>query len=149
MKEKGEYYYAIFKRKDWGIWQFIAGGGEESENPFQAAEREAREELSIKDSCSCIRLATVNTIPAANIRGLIWGEDMVMIPEFAFGIELPSRDIQIGDEHIEYLWLKYEETLKKLKYDSNKAALWELDYRLKNDSFKGIEKNVQFIKKLL
>ncbi len=28
IKEDSKYYYAIFKRRDLGIWQGIAGGGE-------------------------------------------------------------------------------------------------------------------------
>lgn len=146
IKEKNDYYYAVFKRKDLAIWQFIAGGGEDSENPLQTAEREIREEISIEGDC--VRLATVNTVPAANIRGLMWGKDIVIIPEFAFGIECFSRDIKISKEHTEYLWLTRQEALKKVKYDSNKTALWELDYRLKNNNLKGTEKNVRFMKKL-
>ena len=149
IREGSEYYYAVFKRSDLDVWQFIAGGGEGSENPIQAMKREAEEEALIDRNASFVQLAALNTIPAVNIHGLNWGKDIVMIPEFAFGIELPSRDIKIGNEHMEYLWLSCEEAMKKLKYDSNKSAVWELDYRLKNDNFNGIEKNVQNIKKFL
>lgn len=34
-------------------------------------------------------------------------------------------------------WLNYEEAIKKLKWDSNKNALWELNYKLNN------QKNLQ------
>jgi hypothetical protein len=78
-----------------------------------------------------------------NICGLKWG-DIVMIPEIAFGIEVPFRELKISDEHTEYLWLGYKEAVDKLKYDSNKSALWELDYRLKNGR-DGIERNIQSI----
>ena len=30
-------------------------------------------------------------------------------------------------------WLSYDEAIKKLKWDSNKNALWELNYRLLNN----------------
>jgi len=149
IKQGSEYYYAVFKRKDWGIWQFIAGGGEGSETPLQTMKREVKEETSIDGKFSHVRLATVNTIPAANIRGLMWGKDIAVIPEFAFGIELVSREIKISKEHTEYLWLKYQDAVKKLKYDSNKTALWELDYRLKNNNFKGIKNNIRAIKRFL
>ena len=149
IKQGSEHYYAVFKRKDWGIWQFIAGGGEGSETPLQTMKREAKEEIFIKDKFSYVRLATVNTIPAANIHGLIWGKDIVMIPEFAFGLELASRDIKTSKEHTGYLWLKCQDATKKLKYDSNKTALWELDCRLKNNNFRGIKKNIRVIKKFL
>ncbi len=149
VKEGDEYYYAVFKRRDLDLWQFLAGGGEENENPIEAMKREAKEEALIDGNISYLRLATVNTIPAANIHGLIWGKDLVMIPEFAFGVELHSKDIPLSDEHVEYLWLNRDEAMKKLRYDSNRSALWELDYRLRNDNKEGIEKNIQNIKKLL
>lgn len=31
-----------------------------------------------------------------------------------------------------YRWVRYDEALTLLKWDSNKNALWELDYRLRN-----------------
>jgi dATP pyrophosphohydrolase len=149
VKEEGKYYYAVFRRKDLGIWQFLAGGGEDSETPVEAMKREAEEEASIDRNAPYIKLANINTIPAANIRGLEWGEEVVMIPEFAFGVELPSKDIKLSNEHIECLWLDCEEAMEKLKYDSNKSAVWELDYRLKNNKIEGVEKNLQTIKKYL
>lgn len=149
IKEKNKYYYAIFKRKDLNIWQFIAGGGEKKETPIEAARREAYEEAKIDKKSHYIRLSSITVIPAVNIRGLEWGKEIIMIPEFAFGVWLFSRKLKITNAHNQYLWLSFENAIKKLKYDSNKSALWELDYRLKNDDFKGIGKNIQLIKKLL
>jgi len=149
VRERKKYYYAIFKRKDLNIWQFIAGGGEGNEKPIEAAKRETYEEISIDKGLHYIRLASICAIPAANICGLKWGKEVIMIPEFAFGIELPSKKIKISSAHTQYLWLSCEDAIKKLKYDSNKSALWELDYRLKNKNLDGIEKNAQAIKKFL
>lgn len=148
IKEGEKYYYAIFKRKDLGMWQGIAGGGEGNEEPIETMRRELYEETSINKEARYIRLASMTTIPAVNICGLKWG-DVVMIPEFAFGVEAQSRKLEISNEHTEYLWLSYEDAIDKLKYDSNKSALWELDYRLKNKNIDGIEKNKQAIKKFL
>lgn len=144
-----KYYYAIFKRKDLDVWQFIAGGGEGNETPIEAARRETYEETSIDKNSRFIRLSSLTAIPAANIRGLIWGKEIIMIPEFAFSVELNSKKLKITNEHTQYLWLSYENAIKKLKYDSNKSALWELDYRLKNKNLNGIEKNIQTIRGFL
>jgi len=146
IEEGGKYYYAIFKRKDLNIWQGIAGGGEGNENPIEAMKREMYEEASIDGDSRYIRLSSITTIPAINIGGLRWGE-IIMIPEFAFGVEMQSRKLQIGSEHTKCLWVNCENAINKLKYDSNKSAIWELDYRLKNKSFDGIEKNIQAIRK--
>ena len=149
VEEKGKYYYAIFKRKDLNIWQGIAGGGEGDEKPIETMRREAYEEASIDNKSRYIRLSSLTTIPAVNICGLKWGKKIIMIPEFAFGVELTSRKLKISSEHTQYLWLSCDDAINKLKYDSNKSALWELDYRLKNGVLDGIEKNVQTIKKFL
>lgn len=146
IQENGRYYYAVFKRKDLNIWQFIAGGGENNEKPEETMKREAFEEAGIDKSFEYIRLSSITTIPAVNIRGLQW-EDTIMIPEIAFGIELHSRDIKIGSEHYEYLWLNCEDAINKLEYDSNKSAVWELNYRLINGK-NGIERNMQSIKNI-
>ncbi len=148
IKEKGKYYYAIFKRNDLGIWQGIAGGGEGNEKPLETMKREAFEEASIGPKSTYIRLSSMTTIPAVNICGLKWGE-IVMIPEFAYGVEVQSRELKISGEHIKYLWVSSESAIKKLKYDSNKSAIWELDYRLKNGSLDFIEDNIQLIKRFL
>ncbi len=149
VKEGKKYYYAIFKRKDMNIWQFIAGGGEGNEKPIKTMRREAYEEASINKKSHYIKLASITTIPAVNIHGLIWGKKIIMIPEFAFGVELPSRKLKLSDEHTEHLWLSCEDAIKKLRYDSNKSAVWELDYRLKNKNLNGIEKNRQSIRRFL
>lgn len=145
IKGKDKYYYAIFERKDLSIWQGLAGGGEGDEVPFEAARREAYEEAGIDQNAHYIRLSSITTIPAVNICGLLWG-NVVMIPEFSFGVEVRSRELKIRDEHIQYLWLSCNDAIDKLRYDSNKSALWELDYRLKN-GLAGIKENIQAIKK--
>lgn len=139
IKEGNSYLYAIFKRKDMDAWQAIAGGGEDNETPIEAAKREAYEEAMIDKNSNYIRLSSITTIPAVNIHGLKWG-DTIMIPEITFGVEIKSKEINLSDEHNEYLWLSFKEAKEKLKYDSNKSALWELDYRLKNN-LNGIEEN--------
>jgi len=94
-------------------------------------------------------LTSIATIPAANIRGLIWGKKIIIIPEFSFGVEVPSRKLKLSDEHTQCAWLTCKSALKRLKYDSNKSALWELDFRLNNKSLKAIKENTQLLKKFL
>lgn len=147
IKEGNKYYYAVFRRKDLDIWQFIAGGGKDDETPLETAKREVYEETLIDKKSHYIRLASTTTIPAVNIHGLKWG-DIIMIPEISFGVEAPTKELKISSEHTQYLWLSCNDAMNRLRYDSNKSALWELDYRLKN-GLGGIEKNLQTIKKFL
>ena len=149
IKKNGEYYYAIFKRKDLKVWQGIAGGGEEGENPLETARREASEEAGISKNSDYIRLSAISTIPSVKICGLKWGKQIVMIPEFAFGVEVFSQNLRIEQEHTQLTWCKEEKALKKLEWDSNKSALWELNYRLKNNDLEGIKINTKTINKFL
>jgi|GEM_PF-129565 len=149
IKERDKIFYAIFKRSDLNFWQGISGGGEGNESPLEAVQREIWEEIKIKqDAYKLIRLSSMATIPADNIKGQKWGE-VIMIPEFSFGLEAKSKKLSLGEEHTEYLWLEFDQAIEKLKYDSNKSALWELDQRLKNKNIGGIEKNIETIKKYL
>ena len=44
--------FCLFRRSDMGIWQFIAGGGEEEDlSIIASAKREAFEEAGISKSC--------------------------------------------------------------------------------------------------
>ena len=55
------------------------------------------------------------------------GKDVV--PEYSFGFECPD-DIVLSHEHTECVWLSFEEARAKLKWDSNRTALYELKCRL-------------------
>lgn len=130
VKNKEDYLYAIFKRKDLGFWQGISGGGEDAETPIEAAKRELFEETQIDKTSDYIRLDSMTTIPIANVGNYEWEQGVLVLPEYSFGAEVFSKELKIGKEHSDYRWLSYEETRELLKYDSNKSALWELNHRL-------------------
>jgi dATP pyrophosphohydrolase len=76
-------------------------------------------------------LDSVASIPVLNVVGkFLWGDKVLIIPEYCFGVEVKGRQLNISREHIEYKWVNYEEAVKMLKWDSNKSALWELNERL-------------------
>lgn len=147
MKKDDQIHYALFKREDMDVWQGIAGGGEGDEKPIDAVKREALEEGEIPLDSNYIKLASIATIPVTNICGFKWGNDIAVIPEFSFGVELKSTKINIGHEHTEFQWLSFEEAMKKLKWDSNKTALWELNYRLANKKEESAKNNIHIIMK--
>lgn len=149
IKENGKYYYALFRRKDMHIWQGIAGGGENGEKPIETAKREAYEEGLILKESNYIKLSSITTIPVTSVCGFKWGEEIAVIPEFTFGVELLSRKIELSQEHTEYQWFNFKDAINKLKWDSNKTALWELNYRLETAKVDNIKKNVKAIKQFL
>lgn len=127
--DKG-FLYAVFKRKDLRFWQAISGGGETGETPIQTARREAFEEAKIGKSSRFIALDSMTTIPKVDVGNHTRNADTFVLPEYSFGVEVPIRELTIGKEHSRYVWLLYERAKKRLKYDSNRSALWELHYRL-------------------
>jgi dATP pyrophosphohydrolase len=52
------------------------------------------------------------------------------IPEYSFGIEVPSADLTLSREHITYAWLPLAAACEKLEWESNRSALQELHRRL-------------------
>ena len=127
----GEPRYLLFKRSDLDVWQWIAGGGEGDEKPEQAARREASEEADIPEDARLIRLDSMASIPAAHFADHhLWGTDTYVIPEYSFGVEVKDEEVHLSGEHSEYVWVHYETAQDRLRWDSNKTALWELHSRL-------------------
>ena len=128
----GEFQYAVLKRSDAEFWQGVAGGGQDSETPLEAARRETFEETGISPESEFLRLDTVEPIPVVSFRDShLWGEDLYVIPQYWFGVPARTESLTLSDEHIEYRWLSYEEACNIVKFDGNRTALWELNQRLK------------------
>ncbi|HPA45851.1 MAG TPA: NUDIX pyrophosphatase [bacterium] len=123
--------YAIFQRADVpDTWQGIAGGGDDSETPLQAAQRETAEEAGLSPHTHFIELASVASIPAPEIGGFLWGNEVLVIPEYSFAADATGQTIVLSEEHAAYRWLPFEAARNLLRWDSNKVALWELHTRL-------------------
>ena len=128
----GEPVYGVFRRRDMGLWQFISGGGEDTDESIEAtARRETLEETGL--SGEYLRLDTCCSIPANCFRDSekLWGRDCFVVPEYAFALRVDQKNITLSEEHTEYCWADYETVRGLLQYDSNRTALWELDRRLK------------------
>jgi len=125
--------YAVLRRAaaTGGYWQFIAGGGEHGETRTQAAKREAFEEAGVPPGARFICLDTVTMMSVENVCGFRWGPDVLVIPEFCFGVEMSDADIQLSREHTEFRWMSYQSAMRRLRWDSNRTALWELNVRLR------------------
>ncbi len=123
--------FCVFHRADFDQWQFIAGGGEDSETPLEAAKREIFEESGITAQ-NIVELKSMCYIPTDIFPKKYlynWAKDTFVVPEYSFGFEC-EEDVALSHEHTEFVWLNYEKTRKKLKWDSNRTALYELNCRL-------------------
>ena len=124
--------YCVFHRADHDQWQFIAGGGEDNETPLAAAKRETFEEGGVH-STQWLGLKSLSYIPVTIISEMSrkhWDSSTYVIPEYTFGFECQD-DVRLSPEHTDCVWLTYDEANQKLKWDSNRTALYELNCRLK------------------
>lgn len=132
----GVYEYAVFFRRspNYGdFWQAISGGGEDYETPLEAARRESNEEAGLSFDTPLVLLDSTATIPAPQAAGMLWGPKLLVVPEYAFGADIGDQQITLSAEHLTFQWAQYDTAQSMLRFDSNKNALWELDFRLTND----------------
>ena len=133
-RENDKILYGMFYRNSHPIWQFISGGGENNEEPLETVIREIKEETSlVVEKAQIKQLDSKTTIPVLNITGeYTWGTNVYVVPEYSYAVEIEGENsnIQLSNEHKEYKWVEYDEAVEKLKYDSNKTALWELNEKL-------------------
>ena len=142
-----EILYAVFKRESstGGYWQGIAGGGENGETPLDAAKRETYEEAGIDPRHEYIKLDSCATVPVANVCGFRWGDDVLVVPEYCFGVKVDEEQLQLSYEHTEYRWMRYHRAMEILHWDSNKCALWELNFRVR----RGIQGSSEGVEELI
>src|SRR5690349_12926734 len=101
----GHFEYAIFRRTDNGVWQGIAGGGQDHETPHDAADRETREEAGIT-VIRLLPLDSTGTIGVEHFRERHgWKAALRQIPEYAFGVAVNDSEITLSSEHREVAWL--------------------------------------------
>ena len=122
--------FAVVKRSDADYWQFVAGGGEQGESVLQAAQRETEEEIGIAGDL--MQLDSLSTVPKDCFAAAdSWGEDVFVVPEHCFAVNVGTQDVSLSQEHTDVQWLPFDEASQLLKWDSNRNALWELNERLK------------------
>ena len=130
-KVEDDLLFCVLHRADCDQWQFVAGGGEDGETVLQSAQREIFEEVGIK-SDKIFQLTSMcyiptNIFPDEYLK--YWSPDTYIVPEYAFAFEC-NEDITLSHEHFEYQWLSYHDAYKKLYWDSNRTAIFELRCRL-------------------
>lgn len=92
--------------------------------------RQARREISEEGGVivdNIIELKSMCYIPTdifPKLHLYNWPEDTYVVPEYAFGFEC-ADEIELSHEHTECVWLTYENAYAKLKWDSNRTALYE------------------------
>ncbi len=137
-RKKGHLEYAVFQRADKGYWQAVAGGGEDYETPLQAARRELWEETGIRPNQPFLQLQTVEPIPVTEFKAsVLWGDELFVIPQYCFGVEIGDEEIHLSAEHSRYVFMEYALAMQHIFHEGNRTALWELDARLRGKGPRG------------
>lgn len=124
-RHKGEEFeYLLLKRADMGVWQGVAGGGEGDETPIVAAIRETREETGVEIS-DIVDLRSVAELSVIDVAGCYrWGEDIRIIPEFAFLADvLPMRKSKSVASILNTSGAIRNQAMQLLEWDSNRQAI--------------------------
>ncbi|WP_293401720.1 NUDIX pyrophosphatase [Phenylobacterium sp.] len=136
--------YAVFRRADRteAHWQAVAGGVEVGETPLQAAQRELAEETGLGPARRWLPLDAHATVPARVFRDWrAWGPEVFVVRELAFGVEAAAGEtVRLSGEHLAFEWLSYAQAHERLRWDSNRTALWELHTRLTEPPFIAAER---------
>ncbi|MGI8515370.1 MAG: NUDIX domain-containing protein [Acidimicrobiia bacterium] len=100
--------YAVLLRQVERYWQWVAGGGEDDEDPITAARRELDEELGAPRVLEWWSLDVVEHISSSDFD--FSGRRVISesIPEYAFAAELdPAAKLTISDEHLDMVWVSF------------------------------------------
>jgi len=122
--------YLLLKRSDDGVWQGVAGGGEEGESIEEAAKREMFEETGAITKAPLLKLDTKSYMEKYIFQDNEKWEGIYVIPMHYFYCEYKGN-VQISHEHSDYGWYHFEDAMEKLYWHDNKTALWELNERLR------------------
>jgi 8-oxo-dGTP pyrophosphatase MutT (NUDIX family) len=111
----GPIYLLMSNRK--GYWEFPKGHVDNGETEEEAAIREVREETGLNE---------VSIIPGfkTRIKYTYTKNDKRYPKEVVFFLmKANPKRVEVSEEHTGYVWLKYEEAMKKISYDNARKVL--------------------------
>ncbi len=131
-KESGSIYYLLLhytpsESGKHGHWGFAKGHVEKDESEEETARREVAEETGIKDIKIIPGFREQEKYFFRKVYGLK-GEARKKAPWVFklvtfFVAETKTKEIKISDEHIGFLWLLYDEAIKKISFKNSKKLL--------------------------
>lgn len=121
LKRSPEQYYP-------NIWQMVSGKIKANETAYNAALREIKEETNLIPEKFWVA-PTVNSFYAPD------KDYICLLPVFAAKVKFDSK-VVLSKEHVEYKWLKPEDTKQMLAWDGQRKSVDVIvDYFLKRNSF--------------
>ncbi len=114
------------------VWQMVTGTIDENEKAYETALREIEEETSIKPKRLWI-------VPNINSFYSYEKNEICFVPVFVTQFE-ENVNVQISNEHSEFMWLKKEDAKKKLAWPGQRNSV-DIIYNY----FSGNDKSLKFI----
>lgn len=131
-------HYTPSEKGRHGHWGFAKGHVEAGETEEQTAIRETAEETGIRDLKIIAGFKEPEKYFFKRVYGLS-GEARKKAPwifklVIFFIAETKTKDVKISEEHIDYIWLPYQEAHKKISFKNSKALLKKAnDFIVKNN----------------
>ena len=100
-----------------GHWDFVKGNIEKGETLQQTAIREIREETGITD------VEFIDDFEDKIEYNYYRAGDLVHKEVIFFLAKTKTNDVKISHEHLGFVWLSFDDTLKKLTYDNAKKTM--------------------------
>ena len=100
-----------------GHWDFVKGKMEEGESPHQTVIREAKEETGIED------LDLFSGYEEEIRYDFQFEGELIHKKVIFFLAKTKTEKITISHEHQDFVWLSYEDAMKKTTYDNAKSIL--------------------------
>lgn len=100
-----------------GHWDFVKGKIEENENTHQTVVRETKEETGITD------LDFVDDFEESIEYDFQYEGELIHKKVIFFLAKTSIEKIKISHEHLDYVWLEFEDALEKTTYQNARSVL--------------------------
>jgi 8-oxo-dGTP pyrophosphatase MutT (NUDIX family) len=100
-----------------GHWDFVKGKIENNENPEQTVVRETKEETGITE------LVFIKNFKEKIEYSFKFNGDVVQKEVIFFLAKTNTKQVKLSYEHLDYVWLDFDNALKKITYDNAKNIL--------------------------
>ena len=100
-----------------GHWDFIKGKMEHDETPHETARREAGEETGITD------INFIDGFEESVKYEFRFNGDLIQKKVVFFLAKTNTSKISLSHEHRDFVWLEYEDAMKKVTFDNAKKIL--------------------------
>ena len=100
-----------------GHWDFVKGKMERDETPHETARREAGEETGITD------INFIDGFEESVKYEFRFNSDLIQKKVVFFLAKTNTSKISLSHEHRDFVWLEYEDAMKKVTFDNAKKIL--------------------------